>query len=253
MSEIQRVIWDSLLNFPIGLSSTIFYFFLYALCIVIWYILIRYVRKWIQWGYCAFSDIVVGNINNLLYQKTKRTIFLWIDGKLYRNIYHIENNIQEKRNEKRGIRYGFWIITIVMSLILMWDWLVAGGAQEAWSLSANPLNSYLQVEKGAEERYQLISRKEREKEQQEEIIPETEIKPVKIYYKLSKDGWNGAKIRRTPEKNDNIPLVTIISGEDQVEGLGEEQIDSRGVTWVKVKTEDGLEGWISKKLIEVIE
>lgn len=250
INELQKIIWDKLLGFPLWLSSGIFYSVIYILCMTAWHILSRYIFRLIEWGYCAAADCVIGNANNYLYQKTKKTLFFKIDEVLYQRVYRVERRMKENTGLKWE-KYGILAGSVFFCVILLWNWMAAGGEQSAWEESFNPLHVYIQREERAEMKFGIASREVREKERREEanLAVETEVEPIKIYYKLSKDGWAGAKIRMTPEKNDTLPLVTIVAEEAQLEGLGEEQVDNEGITWVKVRTEDGKEGWISKKLV----
>ena len=58
----------------------------------------------------------------------------------------------------------------------------------------------------------------------------------------------GGNIRESPSLNSAI--VADIKIGESVTHLEEEETDDKGITWLKVKTENGKEGWISERIVE---
>lgn len=67
-------------------------------------------------------------------------------------------------------------------------------------------------------------------------------------FTLKEQYEEGGNIRDTPSLNGNI--VESIKAGETVTYLEEESIDDRGITWLKVETDSGKEGWISQKIVE---
>lgn len=65
---------------------------------------------------------------------------------------------------------------------------------------------------------------------------------------LSERYSDGGNIRKTPSLNGKI--VADIKIGESVTHLEEEEIDDNGITWLKVETENGKEGWISERIVE---
>ena len=61
---------------------------------------------------------------------------------------------------------------------------------------------------------------------------------------LSERGIDGANIRTEPDKSSDV--VTIISGDVQMTYLEEQD------GWIRIRLEDGTEGWIREYLVEDI-
>ncbi|MDQ0227203.1 SH3 domain-containing protein [Metabacillus niabensis] len=76
----------------------------------------------------------------------------------------------------------------------------------------------------------------------------TTLKQVEgVEYTLKEQYEEGGNIRETPSLDGNI--VDSLKLGETVTYLEEEETDNRGITWLKVKTADGKEGWISANIV----
>ncbi|MGG3468462.1 SH3 domain-containing protein [Neobacillus pocheonensis] len=71
--------------------------------------------------------------------------------------------------------------------------------------------------------------------------------PVQKQFILNKKYEDGGNIRKEPTLT-APPLDTITNGEI-LHFLNEEQVDSKGIKWLKVQTANGIEGWISSLIV----
>lgn len=71
--------------------------------------------------------------------------------------------------------------------------------------------------------------------------------PVQKELILNKNYEEGGNIREAPELTADR-LYTITNGEIML-FLNEEQVDSKGIKWLKVQTANGIEGWISALIV----
>ncbi len=72
------------------------------------------------------------------------------------------------------------------------------------------------------------------------------------YFKLNEKGYKGAVIRKQPNLIDQ-KRIAVVEGNIKLQYLEEQFVDDEGRVWYKVKTEKGKIGWISSRLVEVIE
>jgi Bacterial SH3 domain len=72
------------------------------------------------------------------------------------------------------------------------------------------------------------------------------VNPSKLTLKEQYD--EGGNIRETPSLNGKI--VDSIKVGETVTYLEDETTDDRGITWLKVETDSGKEGWISEKIVD---
>ncbi|MGM0877141.1 MAG: SH3 domain-containing protein [Bacillota bacterium] len=72
------------------------------------------------------------------------------------------------------------------------------------------------------------------------------VNPTKL--KMKEEYNDGGNIRETPSLNGKI-IEDLKEGET-VTYLEEEKTDDRGITWLKVETLSGKEGWISERIVE---
>ena len=64
---------------------------------------------------------------------------------------------------------------------------------------------------------------------------------------LNKKYEEGGNIREAPTLTS--PRLYTISNGENVHFLNEEQVDSKGIKWLKVQTSNGIEGWISALIV----
>lgn len=64
---------------------------------------------------------------------------------------------------------------------------------------------------------------------------------------LNKNYEEGGNIREAPALT--APLLYTINNEESMHFLNEEKVDSKGIKWLKVKTANGIEGWISSLIV----
>ncbi|MBO1511814.1 SH3 domain-containing protein [Metabacillus bambusae] len=72
------------------------------------------------------------------------------------------------------------------------------------------------------------------------------VSPTKLTLKAEYP--EGGNIRQTPSLNGKI--VADIKEGETVTYLDEEQTDDKGITWLKVETDAGKEGWVSERIVE---
>jgi hypothetical protein len=65
---------------------------------------------------------------------------------------------------------------------------------------------------------------------------------------LNKNYEDGGNIREAPELT--APRLYTITNGEIMHFLNEEQEDSKGIKWLKVQTDSGIEGWISSLIVE---
>ncbi|WP_299092891.1 SH3 domain-containing protein [uncultured Metabacillus sp.] len=66
--------------------------------------------------------------------------------------------------------------------------------------------------------------------------------------KLKEEYEEGGNIRATPSLNGKV--VAELNTDETITYLDEEATDDRGITWLKVETESGTQGWISERIVE---
>jgi hypothetical protein len=64
---------------------------------------------------------------------------------------------------------------------------------------------------------------------------------------LNKNYEEGGNIREAPALT--ASRLYTIKNEEIIQFLNEEQVDSKGIKWLKVQTVNGIEGWISALIV----
>lgn len=135
----------------------------------------------------------------------------------------IELFTKRKRNKSRIKRWTFYAATAVVILLTA-------------AIMNNPKEWYTQKWKKAE----VWLNQEHVHIQASGASPQKELI-------LNKNYEDGGNIREAPELT--APrLYTITTGEI-MHFLNEEQVDSKGIKWLKVQTTNGIEGWISALIV----
>lgn len=254
LRSVPKSLWDFLAGLPFMMSSILFYlvicFFLGAfLCMIN-----RILYKPLKWTYCLAVTITLGNINAFLFQRTAKRLFYRIDDKLYDHIFKTEEKTRDR--SKESVRNGDKICLITGVLlflaITMGVLLTANKAENQFPRIVNaPAAFYQRIETAKCIEDGVLCRDERIAAK--EILPKRGlIREAAVYYELNDEGWHGSNIRDKPQK-DNSTVLTTVAENAILEGLNEESTDQRGIIWLKVRTQSGVEGWISKKLVEEME
>lgn len=150
----------------------------------------------------------------------------------------ISKAIRLCNNKKRiRLRYFIAVYCLVIFLIALPN-MVNGIVDEAYiDELATVRKFYHSLEKKPLNRAKDYSPLFVRKEENEQNIEETKH----IWLSLSGDGVGGANIRLGPGKDNQS--IKIVKGEERLLLL------ERGDGWIKVRTEDGTEGWISEKIV----
>lgn len=136
----------------------------------------------------------------------------------------IELFSKRKRNKNRMKRWTFYSATALVILLTA-------------AIMNNPNEWYTQKWKKAEVWLN----------QDHVHIQASKASPVQkelILNKIYKDGGN---IREAPELTS--PRIYTITTRETLQFLNEEQVDSKGIKWLKVQTPSGVKGWISSLIV----
>jgi hypothetical protein len=132
---------------------------------------------------------------------------------------------KRKRNKNRMKRWTFYSATALVILLTA-------------AIMNNPNEWYTQKRKKAEVWLN----------QEQVHIQASKASPVQkelILNKIYKDGGN---IREAPELTS--PRIYTITTIETLQFLNEEQVDSKGIKWLKVQTPSGVKGWISSLIVQ---
>jgi hypothetical protein len=132
---------------------------------------------------------------------------------------------KRKRNKRRIKRWTFYSVTAVVILLTS-------------AIMNNPNEWYTQKWKKAE----VWLNQERVHIQVSGASPEQKD------LILNKNYEEGGNIREAPELT--APRLYTISNGEILHFLNEEQVDSKGIKWLKVQTSNGIEGWISSLIVK---
>jgi Bacterial SH3 domain len=78
-------------------------------------------------------------------------------------------------------------------------------------------------------------------------IQASEASPDQKELILNKKYEDGGNIREAPALT--APRLYTITNGEIIQFLNEEQVDSKGIKWLKVQTTNGIEGWISALIV----
>lgn len=262
INNILKIFWEIVLLLPQVLCAILFYLIIYILLIFIFRIGYKYLIKPVMWLYCAFQYLIVSNINYKMHVITQKPLYSRIDTKLFEHLNKIENVRIAKVDFKAMKTYIYFrriciclLFTVLFSILVSLS-ISAENLPSIWTI---PTDIYLSFETDKCDNLLIANRNDRivfsvisdtaEIQVEEQAVEET----ITIIYTLNEEGWYGANIRETPEIDKTIPIVTTVAKNALLESLNEEIIDDSGIAWTKVKTERGMEGWISRKLIKIYE
>lgn len=145
---------------------------------------------------------------------------------LFENFFNkmIELLSKRKRNTRRIKRWTFYAVTAVVILLTA-------------AIINNPNEWYTQEWKKAEVWLN-----------QEHVHKQASVtSPVQKELMLNKKYEDGGNIREAPALT--APRLYTITNGEILHFLNEEQIDSKGIKWLKVQTTNGIEGWISALIV----
>lgn len=256
---INRHLWKLLIGWHQCISALIILTIALFVILLLLKVVSKYLWKIILRLYSFILYFTFGKILYVLLKlNSKPPLFRW-DDTFY---YHLFNIDELLKNSKSVMVNKLYTTLRKLSLIIFWILVLLilpnfMNKEQPYIISL-PIKMYSNAEEFFIQRYGLeeravviVEEPEDTSESEEDTIATTE--EVKIYYGLNKLGKDGANIREKPDINSNTKIVTSISGDKRLEYLDETSQDSRGTTWIKVMTEDGITGWISRKLVELVD
>ncbi|MCH6266162.1 SH3 domain-containing protein [Neobacillus citreus] len=132
--------------------------------------------------------------------------------------------MKRKRNRTRLKRWTFYSATTLVILLTA-------------AIISNPNKWYTEKWKKAEAWLN-----------QEPVHVQTTVaSPVQKEFILNKQYEDGGNIREAPTLT--APRLYTITNGEIIHFLNEEQVDSKGIKWLKVETANGVEGWISALIV----
>jgi hypothetical protein len=213
-------------------------------------ILFRGIKK-IHHGISYAVMSLISRILNKRRKAGKGSVPFWVD--LYETLCdYMEKGINSilkvlrKRPEASG-KVKVWTFWIAISSAVLLSLAITKNPEEWYASKWQKADTWLTVDKLEKElefkgNEFLASVNAKVKESPDD---------VETFYILTDEYKDGGAIRESPALDG--AKVTEISMDQTVLYLNEEETDSRGIIWLKVRTEDGKVGWISSKIIELYE
>jgi hypothetical protein len=145
---------------------------------------------------------------------------------LFENFFNkmIELSTKRKRNKSRIKKWTFYAVTAVVILLTA-------------AIMNNPNEWYTQKWRKAEVWLN----------QEHVHVQATGASPDQKELILNKKYEDGGNIREAPALT--APRLYTITNGEIMHFLNEEQVDSKGIKWLKVQTTNGIEGWVSALIV----
>lgn len=196
------------------------------------------VYMWIRedvWYGLRIRRMKDGESAERLTQKRNNSVqYLW---KKYQNLERQREAIKEQR-KKLSLLWGIVIYVFLFILVSMPESVQLGDIK-----IKNPIAvEYNRIEQRTFEQLAIYEKRREEEKNQESMEP-----VMDIYLRLTEKGVGGSNIRQMPDKNSDV--ITVIEGDVRFIQL---EMSPEG-DWVKIRLDDGTEGWIHSSLIEQVE
>lgn len=150
-----------------------------------------------------------------------------------------------KKRKRNSVLANRIVRTLAFASAILLPLAIVNNPTAAYSETWHRFENWLTVEKVEKElgfhlsstQYSLLAK-----------VNEVSAKAFPKELVLTKEFKKGGNIRSTPSLQGNI--VENLSTGDTVTFLREEQMDDRGIRWLKVETESGRIGWVSSRIVE---
>jgi Bacterial SH3 domain len=245
-------VWVPLSLLPVWLRIAIVTYFV---IIISRPILIRLLPRLIEWGsfllkkaIILLSFPVMSWFHTSLTKRRKEGNYLipsWIEmiedtfALLVKGLERTEGLFQKRKRNKAHFKKTFRTAAFILAILL--PIAIVNNPAQAYS------KTWHQFDKWAmEEKVQKSLGFDLNQVQSKLASTVESVNPTTLTLKAQYE--EGGNIRSTPSLNGKI--VEAIKVGETITYLEEEKTDDRGITWLKVETDSGNEGWVSEKIVE---
>lgn len=244
-------IWATMIQWPVILRAAV----VMGVCFLVFWLfmpLIFLAASWVLKGFdliLKFIYTILCFAIQLLYHLGLNRLVVAVTNRLSSVMQILSSVILQaaeglRRGKRPGKRTCLLIYGILLALIALPD-LLGGVISKPYRKTVGfAQNIYLDLEKDTVEKakeYDPIIKKKKSRKDRKEKAAEKETEKGEVWLSLTGEGVSGANIRSGNGKN--YESVDIVRGEDRLLYLGKEG------EWIHVRTEEGVEGWISEKIV----
>lgn len=244
-------IWATMIQWPVVLRAAV----VMGVCFLVFWLfmpLIFFAASWVLKGFdllLKFIYTILCFAIQLLYHLGLNKFVVAVTNRLSSVMHAISSVILQaaeglRRGRRLRKRTCLLIYGILLALIALPN-LLGGVISKSYRETVGfAQNIYLDLERDTvqkAEQYDPLFKKKKSKKQRKKKTEEKESGEGEIWLSLAGEGVSGANIRSGNGKG--YDSVAIVRGEERLLYLGREG------EWIHVRTEEGVEGWISENIV----